>query len=1129
MTRGFAGLLAAQALGAFNDNAFKALIALLALTTLPPERSAPLVAGAGACFVLPFILFSPLAGDLADRMRKRSLLVWLKAVEVGLMALTAVLLSTGSIAVLLGLLFLLGAHSAFFGPVKLAILPEILGEGELSRGNGLMQMSAFLGILMGTVAAGLLLDRLGGRLAWASVLFTGVAVLGLLASLLIPDPEPAAAGPLRWNPVVQTRENIVAVRSMTGVWLSTVGAAYFWFLGAIFQMNVLVYGRDLMSAGPSTLSVFQVVVALGIGLGSYAAGRLSRDTVELGLVPLGAAGLFLFSSVLAFSFHSSPLTLASLFLLGASGGCFVLPLQAFIQQRSPKEILGRVIATGNLLSFGAILLASAALWGFQSVFHLHAGQVFLVTAAMTLAVAVYVVGLLPDFLLRLLVYPVANLIYRIEVEGRAHVPLKGGALMVSNHVSFVDAVLITAASPRLVRFVLFRSYYDLPVAGLLFRAMGCIPISDRDGPKALIRSFEAARRSIENGELLCIFGEGEITRHGQMQGFKKGLERITKGLVVPVVPVHLDRIWGSIFSFEGGRVLLKWPRRLPYPVTVSFGKALASGVSAHQVRQAVLEAGAEAFRLRLAERKPLALEFLREARRHPLRLAAADSSGRRMNCLQTLAGAWLLGRTLDRELPQAEHVGLLLPPTVAGVLANVGLSMMGRVPVNLNYTASPEVVRACIEKAGIKSVVTSKIFLHKLGWDASAFGSTGCVLLEEFSSKVPKAWAGPAALAMLLLPRFIVERTFLPKSRGALERTATVIFTSGSTGTPKGVMLSHSGILANMEAVGQVYQLSGEDRMLGVLPFFHSFGFTVTLWFPLVAGFGAVYHPNPLDAKKIGELVREFKATFLLGTPTFLQTYLRRVEPEDFKSLRYAVVGAEKLRVEVADAFHKKFGILPLEGYGCTELSPVAAVNVPDAQVLGLQQKGGKPGSIGRPLPGVMVEIVSPETGRPLPVGESGMLLVKGPNVMKGYLGDPEKTAESIRDGFYVTGDIGSVDEDGFITITDRLSRFSKIAGEMVPHIRVEEALYAAAGRVDQTFVVTAVPDERRGERLVVLYKDFPDTEALWKTLNASDLPKLWLPGREDFHQVPEFPLLGSGKLDLQKLKAVARELSGGA
>ncbi|MBI4679047.1 MAG: MFS transporter [Elusimicrobia bacterium] len=1125
-SRGFVGLLLTQALGTFNDNAFKALVALLALTTLAPERSRLLVAAAGACFILPFIFFSPLAGELADRWRKRSLIIWLKGVELVLMALSAVVLASGNIPFLLALLFLLGSHSAFFGPVKLAILPEILDDKDLSQGNGLMQMSAFIGILMGTVAAGLLIERLQGRLVWASLLFTAVAALGLLTSFLVPDPEPANAGPVRLNPVAQTQENLSAVRAMPGVWLCTVGAAYFWFLGAIFQMNVLVYGKELMAASPSTLSLFQVVVALGIGLGSYAAGRLSRDTVELGLVPLGAAGLFLFSTVLAFSFHSGPLTLWALFLLGASGGGFVLPLQAFIQARSPKETRGRVIAVGNTLSFSAILVASAALWAFQSVFKLHAGQVFLVTAAMTLAVTVYVVSLLPDFLLRLLVYPLANLVYRIQVEGRGHVPLKGGALMVSNHVSFIDAVLITAASPRLIRFVLFRSYYDLPVIGLLFRAMGCIPISDRDGPKALVRSFEAARNALAEGELLCIFGEGEITRHGQMQGFKKGLERITRGVAAPIVPVHLDRIWGSIFSFEGGRVLLKWPRRFPYPVTVSFGPPLPGDAGAHRVRQAVMELGSLAFQHRLAEREPLPLEFLREAKRHPFRRAMADSTGKRLNCLSALTGAWLLGRALDRRAQPAECVGVLLPPTVAAALTNIGLSMMGRVPVNLNYTTSPEVVRVCVERAAIKSIVTSKVFLHRLGWDGAAFGGAGMVFLEDLAAKVPKAWAGLAAAAFLLLPRFLLARTFLSRSRGPLERTATVIFTSGSTGVPKGVMLTHAGILANMEALGQVYQLDAHDRLMGVLPFFHSFGYTVTLWLPLVAGFGVVYHPNPLDAKKVGELVREHGATFLLGTPTFLQTYLRRVEPEDFKTLRYVVVGAEKLRKEAAEAFQQRFAVLPLEGYGCTELSPVAAVNVPDAQALGLWQKGAKPGTIGRPLPGVLVEVVSPETGRPVPPGEPGLLLVKGPNVMKGYLGDPAKTAESMKDGFYVTGDIGAVDDDGFITITDRLSRFSKIGGEMVPHVRVEDALHRAAGRVDQTFVVTAVPDDKRGERLVVLCKDFDDLGGLWQALNASDLPKLWLPAKDGFHRVAEFPLLGSGKLDLAKLKAVALELA---
>jgi len=1116
--RGFLSLLACQSLGAFNDNAFKALIALMALMTFPPEKARPLIAAAGALFILPFILFSTLAGDLADRFPKKRLLILFKAAELVLMALAAAALWTRSVPFLLALLFLMGLHSAFFGPVKLAILPEILEERDLSRGNGLMEMLAFMGIILGTVAAGQIMERVPDRLHLAAPFFLLTAAAGLLASFAVADPPAAGGGPIRRDFLLKTFDNFAEVHGMGGVWLAVVGAAYFWFLGAIFQMNVLVYGRELMGLSPGELSGYQVMVALGIGLGSYFAGRLSRDQVELGLVPLGAFGVFFFSLVLAFSSHWAAPTKWALFLLGASGGCFVLPQQAFIQQRSPRDRLGRVIATGNVLSFSAILLASIALWALQSVFKLDAGQVFLVVALMTLAVTVYIVRLLPDYLLRLMFYPVANLVYRIQAQGRENIPLKGPALMVSNHVSFVDAMLIGAASPRLVRFLIFRTYYELPFVGWIFRAMGCIPISDRDGPKALIRSFQAAREALEQGELLCIFGEGEITRHGQMQGFKKGFERITRGSSAPIIPVHLDGIWGSIFSFEGGRVLFKKPRRIPYPVTVSFGRPMPADSTAHQVRQAVLDLGVEAFRRRLSERAPLPVELLREAKRHPLRFAMADSSGKRMNSLAVLSGAWMIGRVLDRELPPAENVGLLLPPSVAGALANVGLSMMGRVPINLNYTASPEVVAQCARKAGVKSILTSKLFLRKLGWEASP----EMVFFEDLAPKVSKALAGSVALAFFVLPSVLLERLFLSRARGPLERIATIIFTSGSTGVPKGVLLTHESILANMESVGQVYQLRPSDRLLGILPFFHSFGYTVTLWLPLVAGFGVVYHPNPLEAKRIGELAREYRATLLLGTPTFLQTYLRRVEPDDFKTLRCAIVGAEKLRKELAEAFLERFGLLPLEGYGCTELSPVAALNVPDGEGLGIRQKGAKPGSIGRPLPGVQIEVVSPETGLPLPPGESGMLLVKGPNVMKGYLDDPEKTAEAFKDGYYITGDIGAIDDDGFVTITDRLSRFSKIGGEMVPHIRVEEKLHETAGRVEQTFVVSAVPDEKRGERLVVLYKDFEDVEGLWKGLQSSELPKLWVPSRDDFHRVAEFPLLGSGKLDLQKLKALA-------
>ena len=722
----------------------------------------------------------------------------------------------------------------------------------------------------------------------------------------------------------------------------------------------------------------------------------------------------------------------------------------------------------------------------------------------------------------LLLYPLAYVFYRITAVGRENVPPDGPVLLVSNHVSFIDPFLIAMANRRVVRFLVFRAYYEIPIAHWFFRAMGCIPISDHDGPKALIESFRAVREILKKGEAVCIFGEGEISRHGQMLRFKKGFERIVEGLDVPVVPVHLDQVWGSLFSFEGGRVLLKRPRRLPYPVTVYFGKPLKSSADAFDVRQAVQELGSEAFHHRLAGRAPLPLAFMREAKRHPWRFALSDSTGARARYGAALLKAALLGRALSKACGEASNVGVLLPPSVAAALANVGLSLEGRVPVDLNYTASKDVVARCAAKAKITHVVTSRRFIEKLGW--SPEGTLVC--LEDVGASISTLAALKLAPALFLLPSAWTERLLFPRAMGPLDRLATVMFTSGSTGKPKGVMLSHANILSNIEALAQLYSFGPDDRILGVLPFFHAFGFTVTLWLPLVAGFGAVYHFNPLDARRVGELVEAFQATFLLGTPTFLNVYLRKVESAKFKSLRYAVAGAEKLREEVAKAFLEKFGLAPLEGYGCTELSPVAAANIPDIDWQSAHQKGTKAGSIGQPLPGVVMKIVHPETRAPLAQGEAGLLLVKGPNVMRGYLDDPERTAEAMADGFYVTGDIAAIDADGFVTITDRLSRFSKIGGEMVPHVKIEELLHEAGGTLDQTFIVTAVSDASRGERLIVLYRDYGDIAALVKKLQASGVPKLWVPDIKSFFSVAEFPLLGSGKLDMQKLKAVAASLA---
>lgn len=1114
--KGFWAFIAAQTFGAFNDNAFKTFVALLAIATMSASQSARLIAVAGGLFIVPFLLFSTYAGWIADRWGKRGLIVLFKVAELALLCASFFALRGPNVPFLLVLLFLMGTHSAFFGPVKLAIVPELVENDQLSNANGIIQMTTFFGIILGTVAAGLLLKASQA----AAPLFILVASAGLISSLFIPELAPAGVREsFELNFVTQSWRNIIEVRRMNGVYLSTLGSAYFWFFGALFQMNLLSYGKDLMGVSETVASYFQIVAALGIGLGSFGAGRLSRGQVELGLVPLGALGLVVFSIDLSFAFRSETHAIIDIFVLGLCSGCFLLPLQAFIQEWTPAEERGKVIATGNILAFAGILVASAWFWSFGGFFKLHPGQIFLVVAIMTLVVAGYIVGKLPDFLTRLLMYPIANFFYRIRVDGRENVPARGGVLLVSNHVSFIDALLIAMSNQRLVRFLMFRTYYDLPVFRHFFRAMGCIPISDRDSPKAILASFENAREALRQGEVVCIFAEGEISRHGQMLRFKKGFERIVDGISAPIVPVHLDQLWGSIFSFEGGRLLFKWPRRVPYPVTVSFGKPMSPTSTAFQVRQAILELGADAFRHRIAKKPPLALAFSREAKRHPLRFAVADSTGARLNYASLLARAYAVGRALDDG--GEEPMGLLLPPSIPAVAANVGLALAGRLAINLNYTSSKDVVASCIAKAGIRRIITSRRFVEKLGWQPDV----QLVYLEDVAAGISKVRAALSAGALWFWPSWLLERTLLRKANVPLDDLATVMFTSGSSGTPKGVMVTQTNILANIEGVAQVYQLKSKEVVLGILPFFHSFGFTGTLWLPLVSGCSAIYHFNPLDAKRVGELAKQYGATFLLGTPTFLTMYVRRVEAEQFKSLKHVVVGAEKLREDVAKAFEEKFGVAPLEGYGCTELSPVAAANIPDIDWPGVHQKGGKPGSIGHPLPGVAMKVVDLESRAPLPPATPGLILVKGLNVMKGYLGDDEKTQEVLHDGYYVTGDIGSIDLDGFVTITDRLSRFSKIAGEMVPHIKVEEKLHELAGLVEQTFVVVGVPDEKRGERLVVLCKDYEAIDGLCKKLNDSGVPKLWIPARSNFHKVMEIPILGSGKLDLQKIKIAANEL----
>ncbi|MDH4097180.1 MAG: AMP-binding protein, partial [Nitrospira sp.] len=396
--------------------------------------------------------------------------------------------------------------------------------------------------------------------------------------------------------------------------------------------------------------------------------------------------------------------------------------------------------------------------------------------------------------------------------------------------------------------------------------------------------------------------------------------------------------------------------------------------------------------------------------------------------------------------------------------------------------------------------------------------------LEDIARTIDARQKLVAALLALFAPARVIERACGQTVPLTMDDVATIIFSSGSTGEPKGVMLSHFNVDANVQGASQVLHLYQDERVLGILPFFHSFGYLV-FWLVTLNGQSIIFHPSPLDPTAIGDLVRRYRITFLVTTPTFLQLYQRRCTPEQFSSLRVVLTGAEKLPARLAQAFEDHFGIAPVEGYGVTECAPVIAVNCPDFRAAGFFQPASRRGTVGQPLPGVSVQIVDPDSFAPLPPDTPGMLLVKGPNVMKGYLGREDLTASVIRDGWYITGDIAKLDDDGFLTITDRLSRFSKIGGEMVPHGKVEEALQQAAGSDMKVFAVTGIPDERKGERLAVLHTlDESRLPDILSKLAEQGLPNLFIPGRNQFVKVETLPVLGTGKLDLRGVKQIAME-----
>jgi acyl-[acyl-carrier-protein]-phospholipid O-acyltransferase/long-chain-fatty-acid--[acyl-carrier-protein] ligase len=657
------------------------------------------------------------------------------------------------------------------------------------------------------------------------------------------------------------------------------------------------------------------------------------------------------------------------------------------------------------------------------------------------------------------------------------------------------------------------------------------------GKKSVVDAIKQARVALADGDIVCIFPEGGITRTGQIREFEPGYTSFLKGNEdVPIVPVFIGGLFGSITSYaDRKRKIFSWPRPLRYRVLVEYGKPVPGNTPIHELKHIVDEMGAKAAMREQGHKFTPPRQMLRAFKKNLFKKydQFVDSTGTKAPPRDFFLKALVARRLLRREVlgKDEKNVAILTPPSVGGTMINAALALDCRTTINLNYTFTSELLNYCLNQGEVKHVLTSRKVLEKLKFDLNA----EVVCIEDVVKKVTLWDKIAAALQAFVIPVWVLERMFGLHKLTA-DDTLTIIYTSGSSGKPKGAMLSHRAISQEVDNFRAVYKLSSADRLLTVLPFFHAFGYTIEIWLPMLIGPRPVYHFTPLEPKVIGELSRKYDCNFFVTTATFGRTYLRKCPRENFERLSTVICGAEKMPIDFAEAWQEKYGIRPVEGYGTTELSPVVSVNVSPARLHDDYQPSYREGSVGRPLPYLATRVVDLETWQELPPDTPGMLIFKGATVMSGYYKEPELTAKAMRDGWYITGDVAKLDKDGFIFITGRESRISKIGGEMVPHIMIEETLMQLLAKYDsqrsddddgkQLLAVSSLPDEKKGERIIVLYTNLPiEPDVLCREMLTTGCPNIWVPSPLNFHQVDEIPILASGKLDLAKLREMVKAI----
>jgi acyl-[acyl-carrier-protein]-phospholipid O-acyltransferase/long-chain-fatty-acid--[acyl-carrier-protein] ligase len=1109
-----------QSCGALNDNMVRNAMIVLALFRLG-AGSAGLAALAGALFIAPFILLSATAGQLADRFAKPAVIRAAKLAELALMLATAGAFVSESVPALLTVLFFLGVQATIFGPVKYGILPEHLAESELVAGNAVIEGTTFLAIVAGTVLGGALILLPNGTL-WVGGAGIAIALLGIYAAWRVP-PSPAA------DPTLRITTNIVAAS-----WRTTrealalrvprrciLGLSWFWTIGAIIMAELPVIARDVLAGSGHVLTLLLTVFAVGVGLGSAFCARLLHGEVSARHVPGAALGISVFLWDFANACpaaHAAGLTtvvalltapagwrlLADLTLLAACGGIFSVPLYALLQDGAPPSHRARIIAANNIMNALFMVCGAAATAAFDA-FAIGPRGALIATAAVNLAAAAIAVRLLPHEVIKSIFRWYFTTFHGVQVRGLENVPPPGErVVIVSNHLSFGDAGLISTFLPGAPAFAIDTRQNKRWWVRVLSATVRTFPVDVRN-PYAIKTMIEAVR----TGERLVVFPEGRITQTGALMKIYEGAGVVADRAGARVLPVSIDGLQFTPLSRMEGKLRLRWfpPLRVtihqPVDLTPPDAESLSPRARRRAVGAALEQAMTNAAFATADIDKTLFAATLDASASHGAKSPIAEDINREpISFGRLILGACALGRALAKEAAPGAHIALMMPNANATLVAFLGLGAFGRVPAMLNFSSGAAGMLAACQAAHITTVISSRAFVEKAKLEKT---------VERLQQDLRFVWLEDvrAAIGLRAKLRAKWDATFprrLPGATSDPHGPAVILFTSGSEGVPKGVVLSHRNIIANCAQLAAVIDFNPSDRVFTALPMFHSFGLVGGTLLPLLYGVRVFLYPSPLHYRIVPALIYDTDATICFGTDTFLNGWAKYAHAYDFYRMRYIFAGAEKVREETKRLFAEKFGVRVLEGYGATETSPVLAMNT---------AMHTRAHSVGRLLPGIAHRLIQVPG-----VAAGGILAVQGPNVMLGYL---RHTAPGLLEppegGWYETGDIVDIDKDGFITITGRVKRFAKIAGEMISMAAAENL--AATVWPDAQHAVIAIPDARRGEQLLLLTTQKGATpQQILAQARAQGTPEIAVP--RTIKELPEIPLLATGKINYPAAQLLA-------